>query len=102
MIAIGLSDDAIAYRVKSGRLHREHAGVYSVGTPALTPHERAMATVLAAAPSVLSDFAALALWGFVRHWPQTLELTITVGDRRPAGIIVHRRTPGPRVALTRA
>jgi hypothetical protein len=81
--------------VKSGRLHREHAGVYSVGTPALTPHERALATVLAAAPSVLSDFAALALWGFVRHWPQTLELTITVGDRRPTGIIVHRRTLHP-------
>lgn len=82
----------IAHRVKTGWLHRQYRGVFSVGTPATTPHERAMAAVLACGPTgLLSDHAALALWGFARHWPAALEVTITAGDRRPSGLVVHHR-----------
>ncbi len=90
LLDLGLGAEAIAYRLRIGRLHREHRGVYSVGTPARTPHERAAAAVLACGPgAVLSHRSALALWGFARHWPTTFDVTVTT-DRRPKGINVHR------------
>ncbi len=90
LFALGLGDDAIAYRLRRGRLYRVHRGVYSVGKPATTPLERAAAAVLACGPTaVLSHCSALALWGFVKAWPERPEVTATVG-RRPAGIVPHR------------
>jgi Transcriptional regulator, AbiEi antitoxin len=90
LIALGLSSRAIDYRVRIGRLHRVYPGVYSVGRPARTHHERASAAVLAGGTgAALSHAAGNALWGFVKHWPPSLEVTVT-GDRRPAGITVHR------------
>jgi hypothetical protein len=43
-------DGAIAYRVRVGRLHRVHHGVYAVGHQVLTRRGRWMAAVLAAGP----------------------------------------------------
>jgi very-short-patch-repair endonuclease len=89
LVEIGLSDDAIAYRVKLGRLHRVHAAVYGVGRPPKTALERAAAAVLACGPdAALSHVSALALWGFVKHWPTRFDVTIP-GNRRPRGIAVH-------------
>jgi hypothetical protein len=52
-------DGAIAYRVRVGRLHRVHHGVYAVGHQVLTRRGRWMAAVLAAGPrAVLSHAAA--------------------------------------------
>jgi hypothetical protein len=97
LLGFGLTDDAIARRVRQGWLHRVHQGVYAVGTPPLTPIERASAAVLACGRlAVLSHHAAAALWGFVKYWPQIFDVTAPV-DRRPPGIRTHRST-----ALTRA
>ncbi len=86
---LGLSDDAIAYRCRSGRLHRIHRGVYSVGRAPATALERARAAVLACGPgALLSHSSALALWNLAR-WPASLEVTVP-GDRRHPGIRVHR------------
>ena len=95
--AIGLSDQAIRHRVAVGRLHKVHHGVYAVGRPPIVPLEHAAAAVLACGPAaVLSHQSALTLWGLRAHWPATVEVTIR-GDRRPAGITVHRcRTLAPR------
>jgi hypothetical protein len=89
LLRIGLSSRAIEHRVSLGRLHREHAGVYSVGGPARTPHERAHATVLAGGElALLAGRSAMALWEFIRYWPDPFEI-VTPENRRPRGITVH-------------
>src|SRR3954470_14936595 len=50
LVEIGLSLDAIDYRLKLGRLQPLHRGVYAVGHRALTRHGRWMAAVLAGGP----------------------------------------------------
>jgi hypothetical protein len=90
LLSLGLDRNAIAYRLRVGRLYRSFAGVYSVGRPLLTAVERAAAAVLACGDdAVLSHIAALALWGFIKDWPERLHVT-TSANRRPAGITVHR------------
>jgi Protein of unknown function (DUF559) len=89
---LGLSNSPIANRVAVGRLYRVFRSVYSVGHPPTTPHQRAAAAVLACGPgAALSHSSAMALWGYWRNWDKPLEVTV-VGDRRTAGIRVHRST----------
>jgi very-short-patch-repair endonuclease len=90
LLALGLSPEAIQRLVRRGWLHREHPGVYAVGTPATTPIERAAAAVLACGDrTALSHGSALALWGLRKRWPEPAHLT-TATDRRPSGLVVHR------------
>jgi hypothetical protein len=90
--SIGLAPTAIRHRVMTGRLHRTRfPGVYAVGTPAITPHERAYGAILACGPNaILSHASAMVLNGIWQRWEGPLEVTITKGDRRPKGIRVHR------------
>jgi len=100
LVAIGVGDAGIAHRVRTGRLFPVYRGVYSVGRPPKTKLEWAAAAVLACGPSAaLSHFSALALWGFVKDWPRTVEVTVP-GDRRPTGITVHRSTATRRDLTT--
>ncbi len=89
--ACGLTARAVAVRVRAGRLHRLHREVYAVGHTCVGLHGHFLAAVMACGPrSVLSHYAALALWGLARwdhRYPE-----VTVADR--AG----RRRPGLRVA----
>src|SRR4051812_16149790 len=63
LVALGLSRQAINWRVRAGRLHRVHQGVYAVGHRRLTQRGRWMAAVLAGGDgAVLSHRSAAALW----------------------------------------
>jgi hypothetical protein len=90
--SIGLAPNAIRHRVKTGRMHRTRfPGVYAVGTPAITPHERAYASILACGPNaVLSHASAMVLHGIWHRWEDPFEITITKGDRRPKAVTFHR------------
>jgi hypothetical protein len=91
LLAIGLDRNAITHRLKTGRLFRVHAGVYSVGRRPTTPLEHATAAVLACGPdAALSHRSAALLWGFLKGL-LSAPFDVTVpGDRRPPGIRVHR------------
>jgi putative AbiEi antitoxin of type IV toxin-antitoxin system len=59
----GWSEEEIRWRIRNGRLHRLHAGVYAVGHRVIPKQAHWMAAVLAGGPSaVLSHQTAAALW----------------------------------------
>jgi hypothetical protein len=99
LLELGLNDDQISRRLNTGRLHRVHPGVYSVGRRPITPPEHAAAAVLACGPgAALGIRSSSTLWGFFRHW-QPPFVVILPGDRRPKGIETHRSRclTGPHV-----
>jgi very-short-patch-repair endonuclease len=76
LVALGLSREAIQRRVRAGRLHRIHQGVYAVGHRRLTQRGRWSAAVLAGgAGAVLSHGSAAALWQLL---PARGEIHVTV------------------------
>jgi very-short-patch-repair endonuclease len=65
LMDLGLDPQAIKHRLKKGRLHSVHRGIYAVGRPELTEQGRWMAAVLLCEPDAfLSHGTAAALWGF--------------------------------------
>ena len=64
--ALGIEYGAVKHRVRVGRLHRVHHGVYSVGHRALRVEGRRLAAVLACGPgAVLSHRSAASQWGLL-------------------------------------
>lgn len=89
----GLSASAIARRVRAGRLHRVHHGVYAVGHRNPSWEARWMAAVLASGDgAVLSHASAAALWGFLRpvDGPVDVSVPSASGRAKRSGIRVHR------------
>jgi very-short-patch-repair endonuclease len=90
LLALGLRRDAIKYRVRIGRLHRIHHGVYAVGRRRLTREGHWMAAVLAYGPgAVLSHHSAGALWGIISGTAK-IHVTIATARHGRAGIRAHR------------
>jgi very-short-patch-repair endonuclease len=90
--ALGLSDAAIARRVRAGRLHRLRRGVYAVGHPVLGQRGRWLAAVLACGPdAVLSHASAAALWDLRPSDAVTIDVTVRGSSRRRGPRLrVHR------------
>jgi very-short-patch-repair endonuclease len=90
LLALGFDAGAITYRVKAGRLHPVHRGVYAAGHRPPSPLARAMAAVLACGPdALLSHRSAGALWRILPTWPVRSDVTAPT-SRRHRGIHVHR------------
>ena len=90
LVTLGLSVAQIEGRVRRGRLHRVHQGVYAVGHLSLTRKGRFAAAVLACGDgAALSHFSAAVLWEMLqdRNWP--IHVT-SPRNRKVAGLIVHR------------
>jgi len=88
----GLSDNAIASRVRRGWLHPLHRGVYAVGHARLIAEGQFMAAVKACGKdAVLSHYAAGAHWGIVKWDDRYPEVTVPrQGTRRHRGLRVHQ------------
>jgi predicted transcriptional regulator of viral defense system len=75
--ALGLSDDGVRRRVRAGRLHRLHHGVYAVGHTVLNGEGRRLAAVLACGEgAVLSHRSAAAQWGLLATSAARIDVTI--------------------------
>jgi very-short-patch-repair endonuclease len=91
--AAGVDDDAARRRVRAGRLHRIHRGVYAVGHHRLSFEGRCLAALLACGKAaVLSHRSAAAIWGMLRPASGSVELTVPTGAGRSkrTGIMIHR------------
>jgi very-short-patch-repair endonuclease len=90
---VGLDKSAISRRVRSGRLHPVHRGVYAVGHPPLSWEAWWMAAVLACGEeAVLSHASAAALWGFLRPIDGPIDVSVrsSSGRSKRDGIRIHR------------
>ncbi len=95
MLEAGLSRAAISRRVRQGRLHRIHRGVYSVGHPLLSAQGVRMSAVLACGPgAVLSHTSAAVTWGLLAGDKAVTHVSVPNrdGSRGSAGVRVHRKT----------
>lgn len=92
----GLGQDAIGHRVRLGRLHVIHRGVYAVGHALVTERGHWMAAVLAAGRgAVLSHASAAAAWDLRASSASRIDVTVPSysGRSARAGLRVHRRAP---------
>lgn len=90
--ALGISDDAIACRVRDGRLRRMFRGTYVTGAAPIPKRTRWMAAVLACGEgALLSHWDAASLRDLLGGDRSQVHVTVAGGSRRRrAGLIVHR------------
>ena len=97
--AVGYTPQAIHHRIRTGRLHPLHRGIYVVGRPHVTDHGRWMAAVLACGEdAVLSHSSAATLWRIGFELRGLVELSLPSRSRRQRpGLRIHQRPSlGPR------
>lgn len=95
LLAAGVPPHIVDQRVRSGRLHVVHRGVYRLG-PLVTPDSRLMAACLACGPTALiSHLSAGVRWGML-HWLDPPEVVDVAGPR------LYRRRPGIRIHRCRS
>jgi Transcriptional regulator, AbiEi antitoxin/Protein of unknown function (DUF559) len=101
LLSAGFNAKAIAYRLRIGRLHRLHRGIYAVGHRPPSPHARAMAAVLACGPgAVLSHRSAAVLWEIVPRRQGPIDVTAR-SYHQHGGIRAHRSLTLTRADITR-
>lgn len=88
---VGLSPRAIAGRVRAGRLHRLHIGVYAVGHTVLRPEGFWLAAVLSCGPdALLSHRHAAALWELRGTQRSRIDISAPRTRKPRPGVQVHR------------
>jgi predicted transcriptional regulator of viral defense system len=95
LIAAGLDPSGIWRRVRAGRLHRIHRGVYAIGHRNLSHQGWWMAAVLACGDGALLSHRSAAMnWGLIRPAMGEVDITVptSAGRGHRNGIRVHRST----------
>lgn len=100
LLDLGLGKGAIGRRLRAGRLHRVHPGVYAVGHRALSLRGRWSAALLFAGPgAVLSHRSAAAFWGFRSDSGGAIHLTAPRRARRHGTLRRHHALLAPDEAV---
>jgi very-short-patch-repair endonuclease len=102
LCALALDRSAIRRRVRAGRLHPLHHGVYAVGHRVLGIEGRWWAAVIACGPGTSLGFASGGgAWGVGSHGGAVIDVIVGPGGRsRRVGIRMHRVGPLPADELT--
>jgi very-short-patch-repair endonuclease len=93
LLDLGLGPHGIAERVRTGRLHRIHRGVYAMSPARLRTEGYWLAAVLACGPgAVLSHRSAASLWEIRPSAAQAIDVTVAsrAGRKRRRRLLVHR------------
>jgi very-short-patch-repair endonuclease len=93
LIDLGFGPHGIAERVRTGRLHRIHRGVYAISPARLTREGYWLAAMLACGPgAVLSHRSAASVWELRPSAAQAIDVTVPTraGRKKQRGIRVHR------------
>jgi very-short-patch-repair endonuclease/predicted transcriptional regulator of viral defense system len=99
---IGLSEDEIDRRIRAGRLHPIHRGVYAVGHRRLSREGRYLAAVLASGEgAVLSHRSAADLWELRASTEDRIEVTVPAHRRGDSRIRIRQWGLDPRETMTR-
>jgi hypothetical protein len=86
----GVRAEAITYRLKVGRLHSVHRGVYALGHSRLPQRGVWLAAVLACGDrALLSHHHAAALWGLTRGGGRPIHVSSSTRHVRQ-GLVIHR------------
>jgi predicted transcriptional regulator of viral defense system len=95
LLALDVGEGAIKLRLRTGRLHQLHVGVYAVGHRVMSERGRLRAALLACGPgAVVSHRSAARLWGLRWAHPARPEIIVSGrSHRRRPGVAIHR----PRV-----
>ncbi len=93
LVEVGYRRHAIDHRIRTGRLHPLHRGIYAVGRPHATDHGRWMAAVLACGEgAAISHSSAAALWRIGPEDRNVVELSLPSPFQRcRPGLRIHRR-----------
>lgn len=95
LLAAGVGAGSIKSMLGNGGLHRQHAGVYSVGHAGAVELGDETAALLACADhAVLSHWTAIAIWNLLpSRRSDIVHVTLVAGrNRTQSGITVHRTT----------
>lgn len=91
LLDIGVTHAAIAWWLKTGRLHRIHRGVYALGHPVLSLRGRWIAALLACgAGAALSHRSAGVARRVIDDDQVVIDVTVPQGRGRLEGVRVHR------------
>ena len=94
LLALGLSPAAIQWRIRTGRLHLVHRGVYLVGHRSMPERADEMAALLACLPAaIISHRSAARLWRLLRRPGSSRPVDVTVVGREihgQDGLRIHR------------
>lgn len=94
LIHAGCTPAAIKHRVREGRLHQLHRGVYAVGHTKLTQDAAFAAAVFACGEgAVLSHRSAIEHWKMRGKNGGPVHVTVPCGGKLRRGIVIHRGTP---------
>jgi very-short-patch-repair endonuclease len=103
LLEVGLSADAIDRRIRDGRLHPLHRGVYAVGHRNITREGRYLAAVLFAGEgAVLSHCAAADLWELRASREPEIDVTVPSDRRGDATVRIHRDAIDGTETMTRS
>ena len=92
MLRIGLGRDATKLRLRNGRLHPLHRGVYAVGHRVVSASGHRMAAVLAAGDDgALTHDDAAAEWAMLQKTGGLVHVTTPRILRSRPGLLLHRR-----------
>jgi hypothetical protein len=87
LAGVGLTEEQIRHRVRTGRLVPIHPGVFAVGPEPLDDSGRFRAAVLAGGPgALLAGRAACAWWGVVQAAPPVIDVLVSAKRRARPGV----------------